>query len=146
MDLKAMNLSSMSEADARRLPPLTLAYIGDAVYEVYIRTLLVRDETMVHRLHARCVKWVSAVGQEKVWEAIQEYLTEDEASIARQGRNAKGNVPHNVEPATYRRSTSLEAVLGYLYLAGREERILALLEKAFQLIEPTIISENERRV
>lgn len=130
-----MNATPMNKAQARQLHPLVLAYIGDAVYELYVRSWLVGREKSVKRLHAMCIQLVSAVGQEKVWHALQEHFNDDEAAVARRGRNAKGTVPQNVEPATYRRSTSLEAVFGYLFLSGQEDRIFSLLETAFRSLE-----------
>ena len=124
----------LREDEARRLPPLVLAYVGDAVYELYVRSRLAGTGGGARRLHAEGVRRVSAPGQERVWHVLERELSDVEAEVARRGRNAKANVPQHVDPATYRRSTALEAVLGYLYLTGREERIVSLLDGAFAAV------------
>jgi len=126
---------SLEPEEAERLSPLVLAYVGDAVYELYVRGSLLRQGHGPGGLHAACVRWVSAVGQERVWLAMEPALTETEARIARRGRNAKGIVPQGVGPGTYRRSTALEALVGYLYLTGQEERLVSLLSQAFAAVE-----------
>ena len=125
----------LPEGEARRMAPLVLAYVGDAVYELFVRGRLAPQARTPSRLHAECVRWVSAVGQERVWYALEGELSAEEADIARRGRNAKGVVPQNVEPATYRRSTALEALVGYLYVSGQEERLLELLDRAFARLQ-----------
>lgn len=119
------------------MSPLVLAYIGDAAYELYVRGLLARRGSPARRLHEMCVQWVSAVGQERVWFALRGSLSDDERAIARRGRNAKGSVPPNVAPSTYRRSTSFECLVGYLYLSGQDERLDDLLSKAFTEVGAT---------
>lgn len=119
---------AMDAQQAASLPPLTLAYVGDAVYELYVRTRLLSLGLPVEKLHGRSVQWVSAQGQERVWEAIQDRLTTPEAEIARRARNAKAAVPRTASAAAYRRATALEAVMGYLHLTGQEGRIQELLE------------------
>lgn len=126
---------SLEPAEAEQLSPLVLAYVGDAVYELYVRGSLVRQGQGAGGLHAACVRWVSAVGQERVWLALESELTATEARIARRGRNAKGSVPHGVESGVYRRSTALEALMGYLYLTGQEERLVFLLNRAFAAVQ-----------
>lgn len=133
----------LSTQEAGRLSPLLLAYIGDAVYELYVRSRFFSMTANAKRLHAQCVKWVSATGQERLWFALQDKLSTQEADVARKARNAKGTVPHHVEPATYRRSTSLEALVGYLYLTGQDERIAELLESAFHSVAQTSEAERE---
>ena len=113
--------------EASALSPLVLAYVGDAVYELFVRTRLLSVRLPVDRLHRRCVNWVSANGQERVWQRIKERLEADEAEIARRAQNAKSPAPRTASVAAYRRATSLEAVVGYLYLTGRDQRIEELL-------------------
>ncbi len=131
------NASPLPEPEVRMMSPLVLAYVGDAVYEVYIRSLLARSGSPARKLHELCVQWVSAVGQERVWYALKESLDETERAIARRGRNAKGGVPTNVSPDTYRRSTSLECLVGYLFLIGKNERLGRLLTDALEEVGAT---------
>jgi len=117
------------EIEAGLLAPLVLAYVGDAVYELYIRTKLVEKHPgKVHDLHQMAVKYVQAAGQAAVMHSWQGSLTAEEKRIVRRGRNAKSAVPRHSDMADYRHSTGLEALIGYLYLTGREERLAELLE------------------
>lgn len=117
----------MSDREALALSPLHWAYIGDAVFELFVRHALLQPGVPVHEVHRRVVGWVSARGQEELWRRLDGLLTETEADVARRGRNAKSSLPHKADPAAYRRSTALEALVGYLYLTGRYERICELL-------------------
>jgi len=118
--------------EAKVYSPLVLAYVGDAVYELAIRTLLLSAGTPVDRLHQRSVAWVSAQGQERVWQWVRERLHPEEADVARRARNAKSSAPRTATPAAYRRATALEAVVGYLYLTGRQRRVAELLQGALK--------------
>lgn len=118
---------TLDPKEAASLSPLVLAYVGDAVYELYVRSLLLAPGVPVDALHVRCVRWVSAQGQEQVWEAVRGLLLPEELEIARRARNAKASVPRTVTVAAYRRATALEAVVGYLYLTGQSGRIEELL-------------------
>lgn len=124
----------MSRDEAAKLSPVVLAYVGDAVYELLVRTAGVRRGLSSDRLHRAVVQWVSADGQERVWQEIEGLLSPEEAEIARRGRNAKGGVPHKMAPATYRRSTALEALIGYLYLTGEHGRITELIATALTTV------------
>lgn len=118
---------TMSDREALALSPLHWAYVGDAVFELFARQALLRPGVPVHEVHRKVVGWVSAQGQEALWRRIAGFLTEAEAEVARRGRNAKSSLPHKADPAAYRRSTALEALIGYLYLTGRYGRIHELL-------------------
>lgn len=113
--------------DPHLLPPLVLAYIGDAVFELYIRLKVAGEIGKVQELHKRAVQYVKAEGQSDILETWEELLTEDEQLIVRRGRNAKGHVPRNTSVITYRRSTGFEALVGYLYLRNEIERLQELL-------------------
>lgn len=117
----------MSDREAMALSPLHWAYVGDAVFELVARCAHLRPGVPLHEVHRRVVAQVSAVGQEALWQRIAGLLTDEEAEVARRGRNAKSSLPHRSDPAAYRRSTALEALVGYLYLTGRYDRILQLL-------------------
>lgn len=124
----------LSPREAGALPALVLAYIGDAVYELLVRTAALGGGGPVDRLHNRVVEWVSAAGQERVWQAIEKELTPEEAAVARRGRNAKGSVPKGATPSAYRAGTSLEALVGYLYLTGDAERLERLLGPSLRTV------------
>jgi len=115
-----------------QLSPLALAYIGDAVFELYIRLRLSSRFHTVQQLHEHAVRYVAAASQSEFLTILQPHLTEKEIQIMRRGRNAKGKVPRHVDLAAYRRSTGFEALLGYLFLAGETQRLQELLA----LIEP----------
>jgi ribonuclease III family protein len=110
------------------VPPLLLAYVGDAVFELYIRRLLVADKARpIRQLHRKATKIVRAGGQDNALRQIEPLLTPEEADIVRRGRNTKSRVPKSAEMAVYRRATGFEALLGWLYLNEHHERILQLL-------------------
>lgn len=122
------------EQDVRTYSPLTLAYIGDAVYDVIIRTVVVsRANRPANALHHITVKYVSANAQSRIVQALKEELTEEEQGIYRRGKNSK---PHttakNASVADYLKATGFEAVIGYLYLTGRMERALELVRKGIE--------------
>ena len=126
-----MNIKdNMSEQQARLLNPLVLAYIGDAVYELYIRTSLVESEVgNPRKLHSHAIKYVSARGQSCAVTDLLVLLDETEQGIYHRGRNSKNaTMPKNAGILEYRRATGLEAVLGYLYLIGNTDRLNMLLE------------------
>ncbi len=128
-ELKQMNISR-TEPD--QYSPLVLAYIGDVVYELYIRTMLVRQGNMpVHKLHKLATRYVKAKAQSDIALRIEDKLTEEEHRILKRGRNAKSStVPKNADIRDYRRATGFEALLGYLYLKDEEKRLLELLDLA----------------
>ena len=113
--------------------PVVLAYVGDAVFELLIRQYLISlPNQKTNHLHHETTKYVSAKGQRLILEKWQSHLTEEEADIARRGRNAKsGMPPKNADPADYRLATGLESLIGYLYYMGRTERLKELLTLAF---------------
>lgn len=118
------------QQDVRTYSPLTLAYIGDAVYEMIIRTVVVeRANRSANALHHITVKYVSADAQSKIVQELVEELTEEEQSVYRRGKNSK---PHttakNVSLSDYLKATGFEAVIGYLYLTGQMGRALELVK------------------
>jgi ribonuclease-3 family protein len=118
----------LSPTEVVGLSPLVLAYIGDAVFELWIRLRLVQSGCRrMYNLHRRTVRWVNAVSQARILEKWAPVLSEQEAEIVRRGRNTKSAVPRGTTVADYRLSTGLEALVGYLYLAGEEKRLLELL-------------------
>lgn len=127
----------LPEADLRTYSPLTLAYIGDAVYEILIRTILVRrGNTQVNKLHHHASNLVKAETQARMIEAIREELTEEELSVYKRGRNAKSfTKAKNATTADYRRATGFEALMGYLYLKKDYERMIWVITRSFDLLE-----------
>ncbi|MDD6450568.1 MAG: ribonuclease III domain-containing protein [Lachnospiraceae bacterium] len=116
--------------DLSTFSPLTLAFLGDGVYEIIIRTLIVdQGNTSPSRLHKQSAHIVKAQSQAQVIDLLEADLTEEEKDIVRRGRNAKSNThAKNASVMDYRKATAFEALLGYLYLKGEDERILSLVE------------------
>lgn len=122
--------TKLSEETARQLSPVTLAFVGDAVYSLYVRGREVeRSDDKLNELQKRTTAVVSAKGQSELLKVIEEKFTEREKEIYHRGRNAKKSTKSkNASAVDYARSTGLEAVLGYLYLTGKYERISELIE------------------
>lgn len=123
----------MQKTDAAKINPVTLAFLGDAVYALYVRERLVRSNTgKAGELQKTASKVLSAKGQSAILERILPLFTQDEEDVYKRGRNAKkATKSKNADAGEYARSTGFEAVLGYLYLAGdtqRIERLLSVLE------------------
>ena len=112
--------------------PLTLAYIGDAVYEIVIRTIIVeKGNAPVNKLHHKASSLVKAVAQKDAMEKILPLLTEEEEAVYKRGRNAKSYTSaKNASVIDYRIATGFEALMGFLYLMGRNERMLELVKIA----------------
>lgn len=121
----------ISEIDLKTYSPLTLAYIGDGVYELVIRTLLVgQGNCQVQKLHQRASMLVKAGTQAAMAEALKEVLTEEEQQVFRRGRNAhSGTMAKHATMADYRRATGFEALIGFLYLKEDWERIVDLVKQ-----------------
>ncbi|MNJ32463.1 Mini-ribonuclease 3 [compost metagenome] len=122
---------------ARLLPPLALAYIGDAVFEIAVRQhVIARPNLRPHHLHIQSTKLVSAKAQARMLALIEPQLTQSELDIVRQGRNAKsGTVPKNANVLDYRHATAFECLIGYLYYAGAHDRLRGLILQGFELLE-----------
>lgn len=120
----------VKEVDIRTYSPLTLAYIGDGVFDLIIRTVVVgRANEAANKLHHKTISYVKAQTQSAMAEALQEDLTEEEMSVYKRGRNAKSYTSaKNAAITDYRKATGLEALVGYLYLQDRQERIIELIQ------------------
>ncbi|SHG91981.1 ribonuclease-3 family protein [Thermosyntropha lipolytica DSM 11003] len=115
----------------REYSPVVLAYIGDAVFELMVRTHVVAEgNRRVKDIHHATVERVKAESQARVIRKIWPELTEEEKDIVMRGRNAKTTPPKNADPGDYKMSTGFEALLGYLYLKGAEERLYYLVQRA----------------
>lgn len=122
----------ITSQEAIQMNPLNLAYMGDAVYEIYIRKyLLLNYNGKVNEVNKKCVKFVKATAQSRVVNSIMEELTLDEVRIVKKGRNASPKtVPKNTDLIDYKMATGFEALLGYLYLTGDRERLEEVIKKA----------------
>lgn len=125
--------------DVRQLNSLALAYMGDAIFESYIRlNLLASGKVRPHQLHRESTKYVSAKAQAVMIHHLinQNQLTEEELAIVKRGRNAKsGTVPKNTDVQTYRYSTAFEALIGYQYLSGNNDRLSELMKFGYETIK-----------
>lgn len=122
------------EIDIRTYSPLTLAYIGDAVFEIIVRTLIVeKGQRAANTLHKHTTKIVCAQTQAKMIDAVYEHLTEEEQDIYRRGKNTKlHSTARNASLADYRRATGFEALCGYLFLKDDTRRITQLVSQAIE--------------
>lgn len=123
--------TKISEERARQLSPVTLAFVGDAVYSLFVRVReVITADAKLNELQKRTSQIVSAKGQNELLHRIESRFTQDEEDIYHRGRNAKKSTKSkNASVAEYNASTGLEAVLGYLYLTGQYQRISELLEE-----------------
>lgn len=121
---------ALKEVDIRTYSPLTLAYIGDSVFDLIIRTVVVeRGNEPANKLHHKTVNYVKAETQALLADAMLSDLTKEELEVYKRGRNAKSyTTAKNASVGDYRKATGLEALVGYLYLQGRAERIMELLQ------------------
>lgn len=120
------------------MAPLTWAYIGDAVYELFIREHLVKITRLKpHKLHLESIKYVKASAQAKTLKKLEDVLTEEEKEIVRRTRNTKNHhLPKNADINDYMYATAFEGLIGYLYLSKKEKRLEEILKK-------TVIEEKE---
>ena len=131
------SLKTEKVTDIRQIPALTLAYLGDAIYELILRTMLV-EQGMSHvdSLNKKASGYAKAPTQAKIFKVIEECLTEDELGFYKRGRNAKsGSVAKSGTVMEYRIATGFESMLGYLYLSGQQDRILELVKQGISGLE-----------
>ncbi|MDE6743669.1 MAG: ribonuclease III [Lachnospiraceae bacterium] len=124
----------LGEQELNSYSPLVLAYVGDCVYELIVRTILVEQSNCpVRKLHKKATEYVKAKTQADLILAVLEDLTEEEKDVYRRGRNAKSHtVPKNASLGDYRKATGMEAVIGYLYLKKDMERVLELIKLGWE--------------
>ncbi len=125
------NSIKKDEKEINLMSPLVWAYIGDAVYELYIRNYLVNTTNLnPHNLHISSIKYVKAEAQAKILENMMDDLTEEEKEIVRRARNTKNHhLPKNANVTQYMYSTAFEGLIGYLYLTKKYERLDEILKK-----------------
>ncbi|WP_066301605.1 Mini-ribonuclease 3 [Bacillus sp. FJAT-29937] len=125
--------------DEKQLNSLALAYMGDAVFEIYVRRHLIQNgQVRPNQLHREATHYVSAKAQSVIIHQLldSDFLTEEEIAVVKRGRNAKsGSIPKNTDVQTYRYSTAFEALIGYLHLSGKEERMEEVILSAFRMVE-----------
>ncbi|MBE5813382.1 MAG: Mini-ribonuclease 3 [Clostridiales bacterium] len=124
------NLSNIDMNNVNLINPLVLAYIGDSVFEVYVRTKVVNDGMFkTNKLHRLATEYVKAKAQAEALVKITENLTDDELNIVRRGKNANSNtIPKNADIADYKKATALEALIGYLFLSNKLERLDEIID------------------
>ena len=123
-------------AEAKYLNPLVLAFVGDAIYEVFVRAYLVDNyrDMHVHKLHKRAVEFVKAQAQSEFAKNIIDELNEEEFSIFKRGRNTKSaTVPKNADVQDYRMATGFESLIGYLYLTEQSDRLKYVLDRVLDV-------------
>ena len=133
---------SLEGLDPKSYSPLSLAYIGDAIYEIVIRTIVMSAGNMSVN-HKKSSSMVKASAQKEVFEKIEPFLTDEEMAVYKRGRNSKsGSVAKNASMMDYRKATGVEALVGYLYLAGDMDRIIELIGIGFDLNKKKEIGEK----
>lgn len=128
----------MNRTELITMSPLVLAYIGDTIYESYIREYLIRQNInkKVNDLHKSAVKYVKAKAQATIMHEIEEELTEEELRIYKRGRNQKSHTsPKNADIIDYKHATGFEALVGYLHLGNEKERLEYIISKGIKIVE-----------
>ena len=130
-----MDLNEYYGVDPRELSTLSLAYVGDAVFELMVRTELIsRFNTTAGALHKKAKQIVNAKAQSDMYFRIEKYFDETEKAVFKRGRNAKSaTVPKNADISDYRHATGLETVFGYLYLTGNFERLRFFIREGLEI-------------
>ena len=138
MEENLVKYNNITREELARISPLTLAYLGDTVYESFIREYLIRKNIFlkINDLHKQAIKYVNASAQSKAIKGLEDILTEEETNVFKRGRNHKKNTSaKNASIVDYRHSTGFEAVIGYLYLNDEDERLDFLIKKSIEIIE-----------
>ena len=130
-------LIEKDEKEVKLMSPLVWAYVGDAVYELYIRNYLVNTTKLnPHNLHIKAIKYVKAGAQARILEKLKDELTEEEKDIVRRGRNTGNHhLPKNADVQEYMYSTAFEALIGYVYLTKQEDRLYEILKKCIEIAD-----------
>ena len=130
------------ELDTRTLQTLSIAYVGDAYFHLFVRVNLLKYKYKVHDLHDLSSKIVSAVAQSKAYQEIESMLTEEEKDIFKRGRNSKSHSSHSASNTEYHNSTGFETLLGMLFLKGNYDRLEELATAAFNVIMNELNEED----
>lgn len=131
--MEELIIPKKDETEVNMMNPLVWAYIGDNVYELYIRNYLINNSNAkVHELHINAIKYVKASAQSEILKMLEPNLTDEEKNIVRRTRNTQNHhIPKNANPSDYMYATAFEGLIGYLFLNHRLER----LKELFQIIE-----------
>lgn len=134
LDILLKENFQMKEASAKSYSPLVLAYIGDGIYDLVIRTVVVnRGNTQANKLHKKTSSLVKAAAQSVMIDGLLELLTEEEMAVYKRGRNAKSvTMAKNATMKDYRKATGFEALMGYLYLDNQWERMVCLIKEGLK--------------
>lgn len=124
-------IPEINGVDIRTIPPLTLAYVGDSVMDLFVRSYFATTtHEVVQNLNNKAIKIVNASSQAKIISEISGFLTDEEKDVVRRGRNAKSATkPKHADVTDYRLATGLEALLGYLFISGQTERLCEIFAK-----------------
>ena len=134
----------LGEFECRQMNIVTLAYMGDVVYDLYIRGKVVeKGDQKIHDIHREVVTFVNANAQADAVDGLMEELREAEHAIFLRGRNSKSLPTKNTDMAHYKKATGFESILGYLYMSGQDERLMYLLDKATSMTEGTRSKAND---
>ena len=138
-------LFQVQAGDIRQYSPLTLAYIGDCIYDLVIKSLvLYKGNKPVHAMHEETSKYVQASAQSQMMRKMQEYLTKEEHAVYRRGRNTRSvSAAKNQSITDYRRATGFEALLGYLYRKKEWKRLLELVKIGLDSLEEQTLYERK---
>lgn len=125
----------LKDTNPGSISPLALAYIGDAVYEVFVRAYVLNRTNMpVNKLHRAATKYVSAQAQSRIMNVLEPFLSDEELSVYKRGRNAHSHTSaKNADIVDYRRATGLEALVGFLFIKKSYDRINELINIAFRI-------------
>lgn len=129
----------------KQMSPLVLAWVGDSVFDLFVRCRLAakKKSESAHKMHVKAINYVSAGAQSKIVNVLYDLLNDEEKAIFRRGRNSKSaTIPKHADVLDYRRATAFEAVLGYLYLLGNQERLNVLLNMAVDVIEQGVVKKK----
>lgn len=134
MEINFNSFNIKEKEEANLMSPLVWAYVGDAVYELYIRTYLTSTTKLnPHKLHIESIKYVKAGAQAQILEDLMNDLTEEEQNIVRRARNTRNHhLPKNANVTEYMYSTAFEGLIGYLYLTGQNDRLEEILKKCIE--------------
>ncbi|WP_105614047.1 Mini-ribonuclease 3 [Vallitalea okinawensis] len=134
---------NIPKVNTRQYSPLVLAFMGDSIYDLIIRTKVVaKANAPVNKLHSECRTYVKASAQAVIVKGIMDKLTDEEVAVFKRGRNAKSaSVPKNANLMDYKNATGFEALLGYLYLEGRMERIFEIINFGIEGLEQDTTEE-----
>lgn len=135
--LEVIGKEILTEQDIRMMNPIKLAYLGDAVYEMYIRTYIINNfKGNVNYLNKNTVKYVRASAQASIVKTLESKFSEQEMTIVKRGRNQKSiSVPKNASITEYKLATGFESLIGHLYLTGSTERIYEIIKMGIEVIE-----------